>query len=142
MYFILIMTFIQAMNWLVSLTIVCLAVQCGTVVQYPEDDLYSSLAFVFDTTGSMVNDYLQLKSHAESIMTYVLARNNSDIKHFVLVPFNDPGIVETRTVSLSKCNVHLNCPDVRNRRRDVYILKNSYTTLYIVYNIHDTRVYI
>lgn len=81
------------MNWLVSLTIVCLAVHCGTaVVQYPEDDLYSSLAFVFDTTGSMENDYLQLKSHAESIMTYVLARNNSDIKHFVFVPFNDPGV--------------------------------------------------
>jgi len=131
-------TFIQAMNWLVSLTIVCLAVQCGTVVQYPEDDMYTSLAFVFDTTGSMENDYLQLKSHAKSIMRYVLARNNSNIKHFVFVPFNDPGIVETRTVSLSKHNVHLKCPDVCNTRRGAYILKNSCTTsLYIIYTTHE-----
>ncbi|XP_060859495.1 hemicentin-1-like isoform X1 [Metopolophium dirhodum] len=79
------------MNWLVSLTIVCLAVQCSTAVQYPED-VYSSLAFVFDTTGSMENDYVQLKSHAESIMNYVLTRNNTDIKHFVFVPFNDPDV--------------------------------------------------
>jgi len=130
------------MNWLVSLTIVCLAVQCGTaVVQYPEDDLYSSLAFVFDTTGSMVNDYYQLKSHAESIMNYVLARNNSDIKHFVFVPFNDPGIVEKCTVSLSKCYVHLKCPDVRNRRMDVYILKNSYTTSLCIICTTDKHTY-
>lgn len=92
------MTFIQAMSWLVSLTIACLAVQCGTVLQYPED-VYSSLAFVFDTTGSMENDYKQLKSHAESIMTYVLKRNSTDIKHFVFVPFNDPGKVEIHNVS-------------------------------------------
>ncbi|XP_050530169.1 hemicentin-1-like isoform X2 [Daktulosphaira vitifoliae] len=54
------------------------------------EDIFSSMAFVFDTTGSMYDDYNQLRSHAEDIMSYVLKRNDSNIRHFVFVPFNDP----------------------------------------------------
>ncbi|XP_050438116.1 hemicentin-1-like isoform X2 [Adelges cooleyi] len=60
-----------------------------SIVPYSED-VYSSMAFVFDTTGSMQDDYIQLRSHAQQIMDYVLKRNDTNIKHFVLVPFNDP----------------------------------------------------
>lgn len=84
------MVFIQAMNWLIPLTISCAIVLCNTQVPNPED-VYSSLAFVFDTTGSMIDDYVQLKNHAEGIMKYVQKRNDTGIKHFVFVPFNDPG---------------------------------------------------
>lgn len=84
------MVFIQAMNWLIPLTISCTIVLTNTYVPQAEDE-YRSMAFVFDTTGSMKDDYNQLKEHAEGIMTYVQNRNDTNIKHFVYVPFNDPG---------------------------------------------------
>lgn len=83
------------MNWIIPLIFCCtLVVQNAADVPNP-DDVYRSLAFVFDTTGSMEDDYIQLKSHAEDIMTYVQKRNDTDIKHFVFVPFNDPGIIKS-----------------------------------------------
>lgn len=88
-----VLMFIQAMNWLILLSCFIAVQQSNVAAAYvpnPED-VYSSLAFVFDTTGSMQDDFRQLKSHAEDIMTFVLNRNNTDIKHFVFVPFNDPG---------------------------------------------------
>lgn len=114
------------MNWLVSLTIVCLAVQCGTVVQYRED-VYRSLAFVFDTTGSMGNDFKQFKSQAENIMNYLLERNNTNIKHFVFVPFNDPGIVDIRHIIIYYISIYydirLKCPVIKNK--NIYTLNNT-----------------
>lgn len=87
-----IMFIIKAMNWLIPLVVSYLVVRNNADLFNPED-VYSSLALVFDTTGSMHDDYQQLKSHAEDIMHHVLSRNDTDIKHFVFVPFNDPGIV-------------------------------------------------
>lgn len=80
------------MNGLIILTISCVVVQSFNTDILNPDNVYSSLAFVFDTTGSMQDDYQQLKSHAEDIMTYVQNRNDTNIKHFVFVPFSDPGI--------------------------------------------------
>lgn len=93
------MTFIQVMRWFITFALsLHLVVQCTGETAPDPDDVYRSLAFVFDTTGSMDDDYVQLKSHAEEIMTYVQKRNDTDIKHFVFVPFNDPGTRKFRSI--------------------------------------------
>ncbi|XP_025417794.1 hemicentin-1-like isoform X3 [Sipha flava] len=79
------------MNWVIPLVISYLIARNDADL-FNSEDVYSSLALVFDTTGSMKDDYQQLKSHAEGIMRHVLTRNDSDIKHFVFVPFNDPDV--------------------------------------------------
>ncbi|VVC26961.1 Immunoglobulin subtype,Immunoglobulin-like domain,Immunoglobulin-like fold,von Willebrand factor [Cinara cedri] len=56
------------------------------------EDVYRSLAFVFDTSGSMYNDLSQLRSQAKQIMMHVQNQKDSSIKHFVFVPFNDPNV--------------------------------------------------
>ncbi|XP_028028262.1 hemicentin-1-like [Bombyx mandarina] len=60
----------------------------------------SSLAFVFDTTGSMHNDLTQLREGAEMILNTALDESNI-IDNFVFVPFHDPG-VGPPTVTKSK----------------------------------------
>ena len=55
-----------------------------------KDDGKSSLAFVFDTTGSMYNDLRQLREGAEMILNTALKESNV-IADFVFVPFHDPG---------------------------------------------------
>lgn len=50
-----------------------------------------SLAFVFDSTGSMWDDLEQLKKGAEDILNATLSRPDKPIHDFVFVPFNDPG---------------------------------------------------
>lgn len=53
------------------------------------NDGKSSLAFVFDVTGSMYNDLKQLREGAEMILN--TAMQESDIiANFVFVPFHDP----------------------------------------------------
>ena len=64
-----------------------------------EDDLIdeknngggSSLAFVFDSTGSMRDELNQVKTGAKKILETI--RNNTDnpIYNYIWVPFNDPG---------------------------------------------------
>lgn len=55
-----------------------------------KDDGKSSLAFVFDVTGSMYNDLKQLREGAEMILNTALKESNV-IADFVFVPFHDPG---------------------------------------------------
>lgn len=50
----------------------------------------SSLAFVFDVTGSMYNDLRQLREGAEMILNTAL-KESDVIADFVFVPFHDPG---------------------------------------------------
>ncbi|XP_069698018.1 hemicentin-1-like isoform X2 [Periplaneta americana] len=52
----------------------------------------ASLAFVFDSTGSMWNDLVQVKMGAERIMATMLERPDKPIYNYVLVPFHDPKI--------------------------------------------------
>ncbi|XP_052121431.1 hemicentin-1 isoform X3 [Frankliniella occidentalis] len=51
-----------------------------------------SLAFVFDSTGSMWRDLEQLKRGAAAILEAMLARPDKPIYDYVFVPFNDPNV--------------------------------------------------
>ncbi|XP_059061700.1 hemicentin-2-like [Achroia grisella] len=55
------------------------------------DDEKSSLVFVFDTTGSMLNDLKQLRAGAEMVLNTALQESNV-IGDFVFVPFHDPAV--------------------------------------------------
>lgn len=50
----------------------------------------ASLAFVFDSTGSMWDDLVQVKMGAERIMATMLELPDKPIYNYILVPFHDP----------------------------------------------------
>lgn len=50
----------------------------------------SSLAIVFDTTGSMWDDLVQVRQGIKSIIATMLERPDKPIQDYVLVPFHDP----------------------------------------------------
>ena len=51
----------------------------------------ASLAFVFDITGSMHDDLVQVIHGAARILATTLARRDKPLFNYVLVPFHDPG---------------------------------------------------
>jgi hypothetical protein len=57
-----------------------------------DEEMHSgaSLAFVFDSTGSMWDDLVQVKVGAERIMATMLELPDKPIYNYVLVPFHDP----------------------------------------------------
>ena len=66
----------------------------------PYDPSAQSLAFAFDTTGSMHDDHIELKQGVIEIIDYENANPDSDISNYVLAPFNDP----------SKFTDQIDCP--------------------------------
>lgn len=50
----------------------------------------SSLTFVFDTTGSMNDDLIQVQDGAKKILDTVLKQREKLIYNYVYVPFHDP----------------------------------------------------
>lgn len=61
-----------------------------TVSEQKDDEDSSSLAFVFDTTGSMWDDLVQVRHGAAKILDTMLTRADRPVSHYVLVPFHDP----------------------------------------------------
>lgn len=61
----------------------------------------ASLAFVFDITGSMMDDLRQVIEGAAKILTTTLARGEKPLYNYVLVPFHDPGKKRNFFLSLS-----------------------------------------
>nr|XP_047909504.1 hemicentin-2 [Anser cygnoides] len=52
----------------------------------------ATLAFVFDTTGSMYDDLVQVTDGASRILERTLSRGTKLIRNYVLVPFHDPEV--------------------------------------------------
>lgn len=59
--------------------------------QYGIPDGASSLVFVFDTTGSMYDDLIQVRAGASKILATSLERKVKPLYNYVLIPFHDPG---------------------------------------------------
>ncbi|KAF9422086.1 hypothetical protein HW555_002107 [Spodoptera exigua] len=72
--------------------VLIVSVQCKKINRRSTEDKdggKSSLAFIFDTTGSMYNDLRQLREGAEMILNTALEESGV-IADFVFVPFHDP----------------------------------------------------
>ena len=53
----------------------------------------STLAFVFDVTGSMWDDLKQVTAGARQILDTTRSRSEKPLHNYVLIPFHDPGLL-------------------------------------------------
>lgn len=51
----------------------------------------ATLTFVFDTTGSMYDDLVQVRARASKILSESLKQSVKPLYNYALVPFHDPG---------------------------------------------------
>ncbi|KAK2120456.1 hypothetical protein P7K49_001842 [Saguinus oedipus] len=81
------------------------AVAPGTAMLPTTGD--ATLAFVFDVTGSMWDDLMQVIDGASRILERSLSRRSQAIVNYALVPFHDPGSAPARWTPLRGA---LTCP--------------------------------
>uniref|UniRef100_A0A0R3RPN4 Hemicentin-1-like n=1 Tax=Elaeophora elaphi TaxID=1147741 RepID=A0A0R3RPN4_9BILA len=82
----------------------------------------SSLTFVFDTTGSMNDDLIQVQDGAKKILDTVLKQREKLIYNYIYVPFHDPRVgpvfstTDPRTFQRHLNSVHVvgggDCPEM------------------------------
>uniref|UniRef100_A0A3Q2PIK6 Hemicentin-1-like von Willebrand factor A domain-containing protein n=1 Tax=Fundulus heteroclitus TaxID=8078 RepID=A0A3Q2PIK6_FUNHE len=81
--------------WLLLLLSVAFSAAQDSGTQVRDEDIpegASTLAFVFDVTGSMYDDLVQVIEGASKILETSLSRPKRPLYNFALVPFHDPEI--------------------------------------------------
>ena len=90
-------------------TLTCILVLQGVLAQDYENvpDGAASLAFVFDITGSMYDDLVQVIEGAAKILATTLSRREQPLYNYVLVPFHDPGMSQPNECIYGKLIYHM-----------------------------------
>lgn len=52
----------------------------------------ATLVFVFDTTGSMYDDLVQVRAGAAKILSESLKHRVKPLYNYAIIPFHDPGL--------------------------------------------------
>ncbi|XP_059151468.1 hemicentin-1-like [Physella acuta] len=71
-------------------SLLCHVVPVDSQIHLDPDSHGASLAFVFDITGSMYDDLVQVIKGAAEILQDALTRREKPLQNYVLVPFHDP----------------------------------------------------